>query len=737
MLGLFASRSLPSQTLSKQFVVPQQLSGLTSSNFIATGDLNGDGRPDILYDNKALIATGNGTFKTVTESENFPIGSQLIDVNGDGKLDVVSAVSAEESCTQSPEGSWDCVISSDAQFVVYLGNGNGTFQTAKVMDLGQEGSGTAGITVVDLNGDGKPDALVTFAGTTGDDASATGFEMINGGGGQFTVGPYAFGSGPVVGTGDFNGDGKIDVAVSSGGLQILYNLGGGRFTAGPTYNIFPIAGVVGDFNKDGHTDLMVADASNQSTTGVWVLYGQTGGTFTAPKRLTSLTMTSLSAADLNHDGYLDVVAMGSSFAVFTNQKGSFSSPRVYTGLGYFPAYPTFGLGDFNRDGYVDVAYGNFIMYGSSGATFQAPVVTLSTGAGRVVAGDFNGDGIEDVATVDPEHGEVTVFLGSGKGYLKPGTIYVTPLVDANITAGDVNGDGIPDLVVTRGPGIAFAQANDVSVLLGNGDGTFQRAINSHALGQPPSNTLSRQTYAVDVNDDGKADLIGDWGVALGNGDGTFQTPSALPSQATPVAGIAVGDLNHDGNLDIVVGSHVAAKTTPVILTLLGDGHGNFTLSNTENLNYTSPTLNALTLADINDDGILDLVYEYSATPSIGAYDRIVVEYGDGTGKFGNATGVRLPYNGAGYEQLFVADFNRDGNMDILALTVTGDGGPTQNDSILIDGAGAGKLAAPQYFALQMLYGAILDLNGDGAPDIIGPEMDGTGLERVLNTGAKQ
>lgn len=738
MLGLFASHSLLSQTLSKQFVVPQQLGGLSGSNFIGTGDLNGDGRPDILYNNQALIATGNGTFKSISESENFPYGSRLTDVNGDGKLDVVSPVPAEENCDQFPNGEWDCVITSDAEFLVYLGNGNGTFQTAKVVDLGQEGAGTAATTMVDLNGDGKPDAIIAFSGVNGDTASSTSFELMNQGNGTFTTGSNGVAAGPfnVIATGDFNGDGKIDIAISSGGLQILYNLGGGRFTSGPTYNIFPSAGVAADFNKDGHLDLMVADSSGQSTNGVYVLYGQTGGTFTTPKRLTSLTMTALNAADLNHDGYLDVIGMGSSFAVFTSQKGSFSSPRVYAGLGYFPAYPTFGLGDFNRDGNWDVAFSNFIMYGSSGATFQAPAVTLSSGAGSVTTGDFNGDGIEDVATVNSSSGTVTVFTGSGKGYLNAGKTYVTPIIDANIAAGDVNGDGILDLVVTRGPGTAFAQANDVSVLLGNGDGTFQLAINSHDLGQPPSNTLTHQTYAVDVNHDGKADLIGDWGVALGNGDGTFQAPSALPSTAVPVAGIAVGDLNHDGNLDIVVGSHVAAKTTPAILTLMGDGHGKFTLTNTEHLNYTNPTLNALTLADVNKDGVLDLVYDYSATPSIGNYDRIVVEYGDGTGRFGNATGVRLPYNGGGYDQLFVADFNRDGNMDILNVTVTEYGGPTQGDSLLINGAGAGQLSAPQYFPLQMLYAAVLDLNGDGAPDILGPTIDRTGLERVLNTAAK-
>ncbi len=731
MLFLFASHSLLSQTLSQQFVVPQQLSGV-STGLIGVGDLNGDGRPDILYQTNALVATGNGTFKSIAETENFAYGSQLVDVNGDGKLDVVSAVPAGESCNQFPNGEWDCVISSDALFAVYLGNGDGTFQSGKTIDLGQEGSGTPTIAMVDLNGDGKPDAMVNFSGVTGDDASASAFEMINGGGGTFSEVDGGSPPGPVVAVGDFNGDGKMDIAEQSGGLQILYNLGAGRFTLGPSYpQMIPIGGATADFNHDGHPDLVVVDGSGQTTTGgVWVLFGQTGGGFTTPKRLSSFLATSVVAADLNHDGYPDIVAMGSSFSLLTNQKnGKFSNPRLYTGFGFWPYPNGFGAADFNLDGYLDLVFGNKIVYGTSGGNFKAPVITQTANPLTVATGDFNGDGIEDVATVNT----VTVFTGSGKGYLNAGKTFTSGLLGGNIAAGDVNGDGVLDLIVTRGPTSPTPDNADVSVLLGNGDGTFRTAIASKVLGPAPSNTLSLQTYAIDVNHDGRADLIGDWGVALGHGDGTFKTPTALPSQAIPVAGIAVGDFNRDGNEDIVAGSH----TTPKIFTLLGDGHGNFTVANTETLNYNNPTLNALTAADVNGDGIPDLVYEYSATPSIGDYDRVVVEFGDGTGKFGNATGVRLPYyNGSGNDSLFVADFNRDGNMDIVDVTVTDSGGPTRQDSLLIPGTGGGQLGSARYFPLQMVTGAMLDLNGDGAPDIVGPTMDKVGLERVLNTGAQ-
>jgi hypothetical protein len=740
MLGLFASHPALSQTVSKQFVVPQQLNGATG-DVIGVGDLNGDGRPDILYKSQAEIATGNGTFKLISAPATFLEPSALADVNGDHKLDVIEVTPSDEICYMNPDGSTVCDTSTDAFVQVYLGNGDGTFTSGPSVDLGQEGAGIASISMVDVNGDGKADAIVSFTGAVGDDASQTGYVLLNDGTGNFKLSSQAYGYHPVFAWADLNGDGHIDL-VAGPGLGILWGKGDGTFTQGPYYSLVTATAAIGDFNHDGHLDIATSDTSGGSNSGLYIVWGQSGGTFAAPKRTSTLSFREVQAADLNHDGYLDLVAgyfdavngYGPT-AVFTNQKnGTFSSPRIFASANLEGG--PFWLSDFNRDGYLDLVQGVTISYGTSGASFQAPQITQSAFASNTAVGDFNNDGIDDVATINSSTGTVTVFTGSGKGYLNAGKSYSTGLVGGVVSTGDINGDSAPDLVVTRSGNSSISAPSDLSVLLNRGDGTFETAISSKVLGFPAAYANTLQVYAVDVNHDGKADLVGDWGVALGHGDGTFSAPKPWPSQISPVAGLAIGDFNRDSNLDVVVGNLALSGSTPTyIYTLFGDGKGGFTIAHSERLNYTNTQLDALTVADLNNDGALDLIYNYSATPSAGKYNRIVVETNDGSGNFGNATGQRLPFNGYGYQNLLVGDFNRDGKMDVLDLTIMNVTG-TPPDSELLLGQGDGTLGSPQYVPLQMFNGSLIDLNGDGALDIVGPDFFQTGVERILNTGAK-
>jgi len=243
-----------------------------------------------------------------------------------------------------------------------------------------------------------------------------------------------------------------------------------------------------------------------------------------------------------------------------------------------------------------------------------------------------------------------------------------------------------------------------------------------------------QTYLVDVNHDGKLDLIGDWGVALGNGDGTFKTAIPFPSPVTNIQGIGIGDFNRDGNMDVVVGEFgyagASSSATPSIYTLRGDGTGHFTISHTETL-ASGTTISAFTATDMDGDGNPDIVY-VSSGPSTDN-SQVGVELGEGNGLFKPANLVSVGNYDGSYVSLLTGDFNRDGHNDVVVLTLDIYGAPT-DDSVYLPGDGAGGLETPQYFPVQSYNGAVIDLNGDGAPDIVATGLDMIGVQRVLNSG---
>jgi hypothetical protein len=329
---------------------------------------------------------------------------------------------------------------------------------------------------------------------------------------------------------DFNGDGKLDLAVPVysiftplSDMNILLGNGDGTFTAGPA---FPLTGqnvnnaVVGDFNGDGKPDLAISlpDANE-----VQVLLGNGDGTFTPMPAISANGVFVVATGDFNGDGKADLVAVN-------------PGPGTVT-----------------------------ILLGNGDGTFTTKATTAVAGGPQAIAmGDFNRDGKTDLAVANYNSNTVTVLLGNGDGtFAAVGSSPGTGFQPASVAVGDFNSDGIPDLVVTSlnggAPGLGA-----VTVLIGKGDGTFTPTALSPV---PGSNPLS--VAVADFNGHGKADLVianagsNTLTVLLGNGDGTFAAPLS-PAAGTDPLFVAVGDFNGDGIPDLAAANNSTSSVTVLL-----------------------------------------------------------------------------------------------------------------------------------------------------------------------------
>jgi len=353
----------------------------------------------------------------------------------------------------------------------------------------------------------------------------------------------------------------------------------------------PNAVVVADVNADGIPDLVVANWCTDSTcvaSSVGVLLGKGDGTFQPAVAYGSggLYADSVAVADVNGDGNADIVvgtcgfpkvlncvaSGGKAGVLLGNGDGTFQPAVSYT-LGGFGA-TSVAVADVNGDGKPDllVATGSAVgvLLGNGDGTFQTVTKYSSGGltALSVAVADVNGDAKPDLVVANwctdssCTASSVGVLLGNGDGTFQTAVTYNSGGIFANsVVIGDVNGDGKPDLVVSNGSATG-ADAGNVGVLLGNGDGTFQTAVPYNRGGYGAGSVA-----LADVNGDGKPDVVvancstsvktcvganGNVAVLLGKGDGTFPTAVSLGSGGTTPFGVAVGDLNGDSKTDIVV-----------------------------------------------------------------------------------------------------------------------------------------------------------------------------------------
>lgn len=691
------------------FSAPAHYGAGNDPTSVVVRDVNRDGKPDLVvanpFQNKVSVLPGQGAgvfgAPTSYAAGTFPAAVAVGDFNSDGRLDVVSANQNSSTISILPG-----LVGGSLGAATNFPTGVGTTPSA--------------IATGDFNRDGKLDVVV--GSEFGNAVSVLRNQTPSGGALAFGA-ATSFGTGTwprCVVTGDVNGDGKLDLLTSnlaSDSVSVLLNQtpdgGVAAFAAAVSYSVAPSPSsvAVADLSGDGKLDLVATGFQSKVT----VRLGQAGGVFGAPTNYAvGSEPKSAMVGDVNRDGRPDLIVANfnaSSVSVLVGQGGGVFCPAVNSSAGT-PAAPTStAVADVNLDGKLDIVVTNQSSHKASVLLNQGPAFgPLSFGAPTtypavsqaisIDAGDFDSDGKLDLAIANSNVDFVSVRRGVGGGLLGPATDYPV-FTPEFVTKGDFNRDGKLDLVV------ANSNVEYASVLLGLGGGAFGAATNNDV-------GIGPQTIAVaDLNGDGILDLaVADYGgfgavwVLMGQAGGTFAAAVGYPVTGHGVQGIAAGDLNGDGKLDLATSDW----TLNLVCVLLGQGGGVFGSA----LTYPAQDgVNNVTMGDFNQDGRLDLATANYHSNNASVY---LNQTPDG-GAFSLGAATNYP-TGPVAVCVVAADLNGDGKLDLAVSD------HHSNTISVLPGQAGGTFGAATAYAVgaKPAYFAVADLNGDGRLDLAAPNF---------------
>ncbi len=752
------------------FAAKQDVATGTGASFVLSSDLNNDGRADLIVANGGsntvtvrmnTTATG-ATAPALAMQKSFvtginPVSVSSSDVNGDGKLDLIVANSGSNSVSVLLNTTTPGMrIPSFAPQVAFL-----------------TGVQPSSVTSSDLNGDGKLDLIVANFGsktvsvllnTTSPGATTPTFT---------TQKPFAAGTSPVaVSASDVNGDGKADLLVanrSANSVSVLLNTTSPGATT-PTFTTqkpfaagtSPVAVSASDVNGDGKADLLVANRGSGSVSVLLntTVPGATSPTFAPQKVFATGTLpSSVLSSDLNGDGKPDLILpnRGSnnvSVLLNTTEPGA-TTPTFATqtklATGSTPVW--LSASDLNGDGRTDLLIANsgsntvsVLLNTTSHAEATAAKVpaplfpqatTFPTGTepNSLSLTDVNGDGKADLIVTNVGSNTVSVRLNTtAPGATTPSygaqNTFSTGDQPFNVWSSDVNGDGRPDLVV------ANVNSNNVSVLL-----------NTTAPGATTPSFTTQKTFATgrgpeavllaDVNGDGKADMIvanngaSSVSVFLSRTPPGATTPAFAAAQSfatgTHPSSLAWSDVNGDGKMDLIT-TNFSSNTVSVLLNTTTAGARTASFA-TQQVFTTGINPGEVSAADVNGDGRPDLVVSNRGSNSVS------VLLNRTTPGAALAFAAQKPFaTGSNPVAISVADLNGDGKPDLVVPNFS-----SKTVSVLfnttVPGAITPSFAAQQAFAtgINPVAVSVLDVNGDGAPDLLVANRGSNTVSVLLNT----